>query len=385
MTRIEADWLKSEPTQAILSMLSDAGHQAFAVGGCVRNALLDVPVGDIDISTSATPEQVTGLADELGFRAVPTGIEHGTVTVVAHGVPFEITTFRRDVETDGRRAVVSFTDDIREDARRRDFTMNALYVDAAGQLNDPLGGLPDIVARRVVFIENAEDRIREDYLRSLRFFRFHAIYGDPVAGLDADALSAIASNLDGLEQLAKERIGAEMLKLLAAVDPAPSLASMEHAGVMAKVLPGADTWLVGPLVHIEQAFCAKPNSIRRLAALGGEAPEKMLRLSRSQTKALEITKRHLVSDKCPGALGYELGEEQAISVCLLRGALSNQELAEGVRAEIRKGAGAHFPISAEDLMPDLTGPALGDALKALEARWVESDFTLSREDLLNSL
>ena len=172
--KITADWLSSDAAQTVCRMLTDAGYQAWFVGGCVRNALIDAPVSDLDLSTNARPDTVVELAKAAGLKAIPTGIDHGTITVVAGGEPFEITTFRKDVATDGRRATVAFADDMESDARRRDFTMNALYADQDGIVADPLNGLPDLQARRVRFIENPDQRIKEDYLRILRFFRFHA-------------------------------------------------------------------------------------------------------------------------------------------------------------------------------------------------------------------
>ena len=172
MTRIKEAWVNDPDTQKVCAALTDGGAQALFVGGCVRNALLGVPVSDIDIATDARPERVVQLAEKAGIKAVPTGIDHGTVTLVSGGVPHEVTTFRRDVETDGRRAKIAYSDRVEEDAARRDFTMNALYARPDGTVLDPLGGLPDLRARRVRFIGRAEDRIREDYLRSLRFFRF---------------------------------------------------------------------------------------------------------------------------------------------------------------------------------------------------------------------
>ena len=216
--KIAGEWIEAAHVQQVLHMLTDAGHQAFLVGGCVRNALLGQPVADIDISTDAMPERVVALAGATGLKAVPTGIEHGTITVVAEGVGHEITTFRRDVETDGRRAVVAFSTRIEDDAARRDFTMNALYADATGAVVDPMGGLADLWARRVRFVGDADERIREDLLRILRLFRFHAWYGDPEEGLDADGLAACAANSAGIETLSRERIGHEMRRLLAAPD-----------------------------------------------------------------------------------------------------------------------------------------------------------------------
>ena len=238
MKQISAAWVSDPATQRVCAALTEGGAQALFVGGCVRNALLDTPVSDIDIATDALPNRVVELAQAADLKAIPTGIDHGTVTVVCDHIPHEITTFRRDVETDGRRAVVAFSDKVEEDAARRDFTMNAIYARPDGTVLDPLLGLPDLEARRVRFIGTAQNRIREDYLRSLRYFRFHAWYGDAQAGFDADALAAIAGNLDGLSTLSRERVGAELLKLLAAPDPAPSVAAMRSTGVLAR-LPGA--------------------------------------------------------------------------------------------------------------------------------------------------
>ena len=221
--KVSGAWLNDEGAQSLLRALVASGHRGLFVGGCVRNAILGVPVGDIDIATDALPETVIKIAKEAGFRAIPTGIDHGTVTVIACGILHEVTTLRRDVQTDGRHAIVAFSGDIAEDAARRDFTMNALYAQADGTVLDPLSGLPDLMARRVRFVGDANARIVEDHLRILRFFRFHAIYGDPAYGIDADGLAACADNLAGLDTLSRDRVGAEMIKLMAGFDPAPAL------------------------------------------------------------------------------------------------------------------------------------------------------------------
>ncbi|MGC1427906.1 MAG: CCA tRNA nucleotidyltransferase, partial [Albidovulum sp.] len=252
--QITGAWIKAGGVQAVLRLLADAGHQAFLVGGCVRNALINQPVADIDIATDALPDRVVNLAISARMRVVPTGIDHGTVTIVIDGAPHEVTTFRRDVTTDGRRATVAFTTDIKEDAARRDLTMNALYATADGQVIDPLDGLDDLMARRVRFVGSADERIREDYLRILRFFRFHAWYGNPDLGMDADGLAACAKNSAGLEALSRERVSHEMQRLLAAPDPAPTVASMQATGVLARILPGADARSLAPLVHLEQSL-----------------------------------------------------------------------------------------------------------------------------------
>lgn len=222
--KLSGDWLEHPATQAVCAMLVEAGYQAWFVGGCVRNALIGAPVDDIDICTDARPETVMDLAEKAELKPVPTGIDHGTITVVSGGIGHEVTTFRRDVETFGRHAVVAFADTMDDDAARRDFTMNALYADRDGVVADPLGGLPDLESRHVRFIGEPHQRIKEDYLRILRFFRFSAWYGDPNLGIDTDGLSACAELSEGISTLAAERLGAEMRKLLSAPEPARSVA-----------------------------------------------------------------------------------------------------------------------------------------------------------------
>lgn len=381
--RIDQPWLHRPATQAVCAAVAADGAQVLFVGGCVRNALLGEPVSDMDIATDATPEQVLALARRAGIKAVPTGIDHGTVTLIREGIPHEITTFRKDVATDGRRAVVAFASDIAEDARRRDFTMNAIYARPGGEVVDPLGGMADLTRRRVRFIGTAENRIREDYLRSLRFFRFHAWYGDPGQGFDADALAAIAANLDGLQSLSRERIGAEMLKLLGAPDPAPAVAAMRQAGVLAQILPGTDDRALAPLVHLEGSRLVSP--LRRLAALGGENLQEALRLSKAQAAHLARIREAATDASGAAELGYRLGAEAALDAMLLRAALLEQPLLPELETDIAQGAAAVFPVRARDLLPDLKGPALGRALQQLEAEWIASGFSRSREELLRSL
>lgn len=383
MTRIAGDWIDAPETQAVFDALEAGGHRAFFVGGCVRNALLGQPVSDIDISTDAVPEEVMRLAEAAGLRPVPTGIDHGTVTVVSGGVGFEVTTFRRDVETDGRRAVVAFSTDKLDDARRRDFTINALYADRTGAVIDPLGqGLADLAAGRIRFIEDAEARIREDYLRILRFFRFHAWYGHPEDGMDPEALAPIAATAAGIGSLSRERLGHEMLRLLAAADPAPSLAAMQATGVLARVLPGADARGVAPLVHAEGLLDTAPDPIRRLAALGGEDAGGALKLSKADARRLALLREGIGSSAGPGELGYRFGAAAACDVIALRAALAGTPPDPTQAEAARQGAAARFPVRAADLMDGLNGPALGRRLAELEAQWIASGFTATREDLL---
>ena len=375
-----APLLGDGPARRVLELLGAAGHRAWIVGGAVRDALLGKPLGDVDVATDAVPERVVALADSAGLRTVPTGLDHGTVTVLAGG-PVEVTTLRRDIETDGRRATVAFGTDLSEDAARRDFTINALYLAPDGTLLDPTGGLPDLAARRIRFVGHASTRLREDYLRALRYFRFHAWHGDPEAGLDPDALDAIARNLDGLETLSRERVGHEMLRLLAAPDPAPAVAAMRATGALARVLPGAGDGLLAPLVHIEGEARLPLDPLRRLAALGGEEVPEALRLSKAQAKRLARLIEGMGSSMGPGELGYRLGEAEALDVLALRAALSNALLDEDGARAARHGAAQSFPVKAADLAP-LAGPALGRRLEAMERAWIDSGFSLTAPALL---
>lgn len=378
MTRISAPWLDNDASQKVCRLLTDAGYQAWFVGGCVRNELLGEPVADLDLSTDALPEDVMQLAQAAKIKAVPTGIDHGTLTLIVDDIPFEITTFRHDVATDGRRATVAFSDNITDDARRRDFTMNALYADADGQIVDPLGGLPDLQARRIRFIEDADRRIKEDFLRILRFFRFYAWYGDVGEGPDADGMAACAENVEGLQSLSIERVTAELLKLLAAPDPAPALASMASTGALAQVLPGAEAGSLAVLVHIEQSLGITPDPLRRLAVIGG-TPQETLRLSNVQARSLAA----ITSGISPVEASYRHGARIGQDMLLVQSASLGQPVDRSALEPIENAALQDFPLKAADLMPGLSGPALGKALKEAEARWISSGFTLTKAQLLD--
>lgn len=376
--KVSGDWLSHPGTQGVLATLAGAGHQALVVGGCVRNAILGVPVSDVDIATDALPDRVAALCAASGYKVVPTGIEHGTLTVIAADRAHEITTFRHDVETDGRRATVAFARTVAEDAARRDFTMNALYAEADGTLRDPLGGLPDLLARKVRFVGDASDRIREDYLRILRFFRFHAWYGDPEVGMDPQALDAVASGLDGLDRLSRERVGQEMRKLLGAPDPAPAVAVAQATGVLARLLPGADSRALAPLVHLEAGL--PPRWLRRLAVLGDTDAADRLRLSRAEARTLERIQAAMTMT--PEEAAFRHGAETARDAMLATAAAMGVALPPDWLSRIRHAADQRFPVRASDLMPALQGAALGQMLSVLERRWIESGFTLDRAALL---
>jgi len=378
--KVKGDWLEKDAVQRVFQLLLNGGHQAFAVGGSVRNALLGVEVNDVDISTNAMPDRVVELADAAGVKSVPTGFDHGTITLVVDGTAIEVTTFRKDVETDGRRAVVAFADTIEIDARRRDFTINAIYADRDGEIHDPLGGVSDIKPTRIRFIDDPDLRIKEDALRILRFFRFHAWYAGEGAGIDPDGFAACASHADLIDTLSAERVGAEMKKLLAAPDPAPAIAAMEHSGILFRVLPGATAGLLAPLVHLEGGFGASWD--RRLACLGGVSVAQNLRLSKQELKRLQQITEAIETGLDVERNGYLYGVECAVDAALVLSASAGSALPENLVDRANSGAVQVFPIKANMFIPPLkAGPQIGRTLKTLEEEWIASGFSLSESDL----
>lgn len=383
--QIVESWLTDAATIRVIETLTATGAQVFFVGGCVRNALIGAPVSDIDIATDALPHRVLSLAREAGIRSIPTGLDHGTVTLVSGGATYEVTTFRKDVATDGRRATVAFSTRIEDDAKRRDFTMNALYADASGQVVDPLGGLPDLLARKVRFIDDAAQRIAEDYLRILRFFRFHAWYGDPDRGLDTEGLAACAAAVNGLDQLSKERVGAEVRKLLLAPNPVQSLVAMDQSGVLARVLSDATSADIGDIYALETRYGLAIDWRRRLVGLGVKQASAELRLSKKDARYVEKLTEYGQTDLALAAVAYFEDEATAIDVAVLRAVWCGAVLDQQVFLDITRGAEANFPVRAVDLMPKYSSKELGVILKALENKWIESDFVLSRESLIHGV
>ncbi|MFQ5346376.1 MAG: CCA tRNA nucleotidyltransferase, partial [Rhodothalassiaceae bacterium] len=384
--RLEAPWLVAPETEAVVAALG-ARNLRF-VGGAVRDSLVGRPVTDIDIATPLAPEEVMRRGVAAGLKAIPTGIDHGTVTLVSDHRPFEVTTLRRDVETFGRRARVAFTDDWKADAARRDFTINALYADAEGQLYDYFGGIADLEAGRVQFIGDPRERIIEDALRILRFFRFHAHFGR--GALDAGGLAACISERRRLDQLSIERVRDELLKLLAAPDPVPVLEAMQEAGILDLALPEARSLdAVRRLVRIDTAL-ANVDPLRRLAALVGRDSRRLervggrLRLSNRERRRL-VAMAGEPSHTDVGALraaAYRFGGETVIDRLLLA---ADPARLPDLRAAIATLAGLNpprFPLKGRDLVAagHEPGPELGRTLARLEEEWVASDFALSKAE-----
>jgi len=391
-----APWLASPEARAVLAALAAAGHEGRFVGGTVRNTLMGVAVSDLDIATPARPEQVVEACRRAGLETVPTGLEHGTVTVVAHHRPIEVTTLRRDVATDGRRATVAFTHDWAEDAQRRDFTMNALYCDGVGRLYDPVGGYPDLVARRVRFIGDPDQRIAEDYLRILRFFRFHASYAHGAP--DAAALAACARGLKGMALLSAERVRAEIVKLLVAPGAVAAVEAMGDIGLTTSVLGAAPRpGLLAAVATAEARAGAAPDAMLRLAALAVAVEDDCariadrLRLSTAERKALIVGDRRLaqvlagIDERRARAIVYRRGPTGAMRAALMLQAVAPEQSADGDRliAMTRGWTALRLPVSGGDAVAlGLTpGPSIGEALAETEDWWIANDFPPRAETL----
>lgn len=367
---LDAPWMHREDLAALVAALG--AENARYVGGAVRDTLLGLPVKDIDMATTLLPDTVIERLNEAAIRSVPTGIEHGTITAILPHGPVEITTLRHDVSTDGRRATVAFASDWREDAARRDFTINALYADpVTGEIFDWFGGKTDLDTRRVRFIGDARQRIREDHLRILRYFRFQARFGSRPA--DEEAESACAELAATLKGLSRERVGMEMMNLLGLPDPAPTVRRMAELGVLAVILPEADPEVLAALVTVERAQGIAPDALRRLAALLPAQPSlaeqvaSRFRLSAAQKKRLSVAAARDGEAGEPRALAYRLGREAALDRLLIAGAdtapLSDWEIPA-------------FPLKGGQIVARGVGagPDVARILRQVEDRWIAEAF-----------
>ncbi|MEJ6008525.1 CCA tRNA nucleotidyltransferase [Novosphingobium aquae] len=370
----ETDWTRREDLAALVAVLGPGN--ARYVGGAVRDTLLGIAVKDVDIATPLRPLKVIGKLKDAGIKAIPTGIEHGTVTALIPFGPVEITTLRHDVSTDGRRATVAFADDWQDDAARRDFTMNALYADPATlEIFDWFGGMEDLNARRVRFIGDARERIREDHLRILRYFRFQARFGSQPA--DAESEQACSELAATLKCLSRERIGMEMLNLLGLLDPAPTVARMGELGVLNQVLPEADVAALTALITHEQHCGIAPDPLRRLAALlpadvsHAEQAASRFRLSGAQKKRLKIAAGRDDVGANARALAYRLGIDGALDRLLLTGADTSP---------LQGWAVPRFPLKGGEVVARgvKAGPQVARILCEVEDAWIASGFDDAR-------
>ncbi|WP_299472767.1 CCA tRNA nucleotidyltransferase [uncultured Roseibium sp.] len=397
-----ADWLRAPGLQAVFSAVEQDGDTARAVGGAVRNTLLGQPVSDVDIATTARPEEVMRRASEAGLKPIGTGLDHGTITIVSDDIPYEVTTLRQDVETFGRKARVVFGRDWEQDAKRRDFTMNALYVDRHGSLHDPLGGLEDCLARHVRFIGDPDSRIREDYLRILRFFRIYAAYGR--GDLDREGLGACLRQRDGLRRLSAERIGHEMRRLLRAPLAAHALKLMNDCGLW-EIATGGLARVADyiALRQLDETAAETRDPELGLVVIAGFVREDLeriserFRLSNAEHKRMQTAwsakKRVKKTDDVSSApsLVYDFGRQGAIDGALAvwatriaRQSVDTSRL-EKLLISLRAQDVPEFPLKGADLIAagHAPGPALGMALKRLEVEWKESGFALSKQQLID--
>ena len=388
---LDAPWLTSGPAGRVLALLNGDGEEARVVGGAVRNALLKIPIGDIDIATTALPEEVIRRATAAGVKSVPTGIEHGTVTLVVDRQPFEVTTLREDTETFGRKAKVAFGRDWVRDAQRRDFTINGLSVDADGVVHDYVGGVADIAARRVRFIGNANERIAEDYLRILRFFRIHAAYG--AGEPDRAGYLACIGGRAGLAALSAERVRMEMLKLLVAEGAAAAAVAMTDAGLLSAIFGGvAYTGTFAAMIAVERLLGLAPDPMRRLGALAVAVTEDAkrvaarLRLTNAETRALDSIGHRWwrlagMDEATARRRLYRLGEDAYRNRLLVAwaraGGIDMPEWRQSVTLP-QRWSPPKFPLKAADFVARgiAEGPALGHVLTLAEDAWLAADFPL---------
>ncbi len=384
-------WMADAQTRIVMEALMAGGQTARFVGGCVRDALLGLPVKDIDIATPETPERVTELIERAGLRAIPTGIDHGTITAICEGIPFEITTLRRDVETFGRQARVSFTTDWAQDAARRDLTLNALYCDAEGTVFDPVGGLADLKKGRIRFVGDARSRIEEDVLRLLRFFRFYAFYG--VGEADKEALTACREMAPKISTLSVERVWKELSRLLLALDPLPTFELMQQNEVLPHLLPEAVHFDRLPaLIEAEVATESAPDYLRRLAVVSNFDRESAGTFSARMK--LSNVDRDLLCDLCGPVLRpdpqanikqnrvaiYRLGPDLFRELVLIGAARSADQKWLSLFSKPQTDPVPEFSITGQDVL-DMgvpTGSDVGNLIRQVEDWWIADNFVANR-------
>lgn len=401
-------WMLGAATRAVIAALTAGGTDVRFVGGCVRDAILKQPVRDIDIATPDPPENVIELLESAGVKAVPTGIAHGTVTAVTKGEHFEITTLREDVETFGRHARVAYTDDWMADAARRDLTMNAIFLAPDGTLYDPFGGLADLDARRIRFVGKAEQRIAEDVLRLLRFFRFFAYYGKGEP--DPEAMEACQRLADRLPSLSAERVWSETRKLLLASDPAAAFRLMDEAGVLTHFLPEAHRFerlaaLVAIELDIDEPTTARGEPVRRLAALvdddgvlADRVAERLKFSNADRRRLAQIASQMNAFEPAIGTKGrrqlYALGQPLFVDLVLIHWAATRADGSEGdgrlheaALDEAAQWTPKTLPVHGSDVLslgvPH--GPDVGALLAKIEDWWISGDFVADRTEALDEL
>lgn len=373
--------LINRTTKKLFKVFAGRGHKIYFVGGCVRDCLLGLPLKDIDLATTALPSEIIKVAKENEFKAIKTGIQFGTITLICERVQYQVTTFRQDIETDGRKAVVSFSKCITTDASRRDLTINALYADIDGTVVDPLNVLTDLNNRKIKFIGNPQQRILEDHLRILRFFRFLAWFQKRNTEIDPESLKACICLKEKLMTLSGERIGTEMKTLLSATNPIKTLELMAKTGILQLVIPNAKLHQLHTLIKFEKQFKCSRKWTTRIALMTNSKLKTIWKLSNAEHKLITRLQQLKQREDSIQKIAYLYGKEIAYQSTVIRSAISKDNL-KNIDTRITLGITSVFPVTAKDLAENHQGRELGKMLKKLQDIWIDSDFSLTKMDLL---
>ncbi len=382
-------WNSDSTLKTLIHSLESSGGVAYLVGGCVRNTILGRPFTDIDIATDLLPEQVVKISKKEGYKVIQTGLSYGTVTIVNAGRKFEVTTFRSDIKTYGRKASVKFTTDIKLDAMRRDFTMNSIYMNISGEIIDPLGSLDDLLEKKIKFIGNPSERIEEDNLRILRFFRFLAEFNKGRSDIDQDTMEALYKYKKEVKSLSRERIWMELKRILSVPEPQHIFSIMIEKGILDEVFPPIEIEGLSKVITAEKKYSVSPSHLVRLFSLNKSIGKKWahyVSLTSNEAKILEFIKESLVHYKDLKTVAYKFGRVVAEGWLLNYDDGFSEMIPSKISEIIDNGCNTFFPVSGVDLLEEMEeGPELGRQMEWLEDLWIKSGFTMGKKELLSKL
>ena len=382
-------WNSDSTLKTLIHSLESSGGVAYLVGGCVRNTILGRPFTDIDIATDLLPEQVVKISKKEGYKVIQTGLSYGTVTIVNAGRKFEVTTFRSDIKTYGRKASVKFTADIKLDAMRRDFTMNSIYMNISGEIIDPLGSLDDLLEKKIKFIGNPSERIEEDNLRILRFFRFLAEFNKGRSDIDQDTMEALYKYNKEVKSLSRERIWMELKRILSVPEPQHIFSIMIEKGILDEVFPPIEIEGLSKVITAEKKYSVSPSHLVRLFSLNKSIGKKWahyVSLTSNEAKILEFIKESLAHYKDLKTVAYKFGRVVAEGWLLNYDDGFSEMIPSKISEIIDNGCNTFFPVSGVDLLEEMEeGPELGRQMEWLEDLWIKSGFTMGKKELLSKL
>lgn len=382
---LEADWLSHPSIHFLSTVFQKSGYEILFVGGCIRNTILKKQVNDVDIATAATPEEIIKICKKNNIKSIPTGIKHGTITIIIDEKTYQITTFRIDEKNYGRHANVKFTDSLELDASRRDLTINALYCNVDGKIIDPLKAFGDLRLGIIRFIGDPNKRILEDHLRILRFFRFYALYGDKKKSLNLAALEACEKHQNKLKKISKERVTLEIKKLLAASNPISTVKKMDKIKILNQIIGNCE---IGPFIKyidFEQKYKIEISWLGRLLSLQNNADYKMILLTKKENRIITKLNEAILLNVDPIEFSYYNGVELGLIYSLLQNSFEKLELNESLINQISSITKNLFPIKTSDLGPKYHGKEIGNKLNELEFKWIKSKFKLSKAQLLRMI